>query len=131
SIKSRRVADVPVGAFLSGGIESSAAVAFMAKNSREPIRTFSIVFDEKEYDESEYAQMIAKKYQTEHTEITLKPSKLIESLPSFFNSLDSPTVDGINTFLVSEMVGQKGIKVVVTGLGGDELFAGYKNFKRW
>jgi asparagine synthase (glutamine-hydrolysing) len=131
SIRRRMVADVPVGAFLSGGIDSSAAVAAMATQSPNPISTFSIVFDEKEFDESTYARMIAEKYGTKHTEILLKPSMLIEELPGFFNDLDSPTVDGINTYLVSKLVKDTGIKVVLTGLGGDELFAGYKNFARW
>ncbi|MBL7836440.1 MAG: asparagine synthase (glutamine-hydrolyzing) [Bacteroidetes bacterium] len=131
SIKRRMVADVPVGAFLSGGIDSSAAVAAMAEQSPNPVSTFSIIFDEKEFDESTYARMIAEKYKTNHTEILLKPKMLIEELPGFFNDLDSPTVDGINTYLVSKLVKDTGIKVVLTGLGGDELFAGYQNFKRW
>lgn len=131
SIKSRLVADVPVGAFLSGGIDSSAAVAAMAQISPQQIQTFSIVFDEKEFDESEYARTIAEKYNTKHTEIKLKPEMLLDELPAFFKAVDSPTVDGINTYLVSKLVKQTGIKVVLTGLGGDELFAGYKNFKRW
>lgn len=131
SIQRRMVADVKVGAFLSGGIDSSAVVAAMARQSPSQVETFSIIFDEKEFDESEYARMIAKKYDTKHTEIKLKPEMLIDELPGFFKDLDSPTVDGINTYLVSKLVKQTGIKVVLTGLGGDELFAGYKNFKRW
>lgn len=131
SIRRRMVADVKVGAFLSGGIDSSAVVAAMAINSAQDIETFSIIFDEKEFDESEYARMIANKYHTNHTEIKLKPEILIDELPGFFKAMDSPTVDGINTYLVSKLVKQTGIKVVLTGLGGDELFAGYKNFARW
>ena len=131
SIRRRMVADVKVGAFLSGGIDSSAVVALMAKNSANPVETFSIIFDEKEFDESEYARMIAEMYGTNHTEIKLKPEMLMEELPGFFKDMDSPTVDGINTYLVSKLVKQTGIKVVLTGLGGDELFAGYKNFIRW
>lgn len=131
SIQRRMVADVKVGAFLSGGIDSSAVVALMAKHSETPVQTYSIIFDEKAYDESEYAQMIAKKYETNHTEIKLKPEMLLEELPGFFDALDTPTVDGINTYLVSKLVKNTGIKVVLTGLGGDELFAGYPNFKRW
>ncbi len=131
SIRRRMVADVKVGAFLSGGIDSSAVVATMAKNSPHPVETFSIIFDEKEFDESEYARMIAEMYQTNHTEIKLKPEMLMDELPGFFKDMDSPTVDGINTYLVSKLVKQTGIKVVLTGLGGDELFAGYKNFIRW
>jgi asparagine synthase (glutamine-hydrolysing) len=131
SISRRMVADVKVGAFLSGGIDSSAVVACMALQSETPISTFSIVFDEKEFDESAYARIIAEKYKTEHTEIVLRPDMLIEELSSFFSDLDSPTVDGINTYIVSKLVKQTGIKVVLSGLGGDELFAGYSNFNRW
>ncbi|MCC6817483.1 MAG: asparagine synthase (glutamine-hydrolyzing) [Bacteroidia bacterium] len=131
SIRRRMVADVKVGAFLSGGIDSSAAVASMAMQSETPVATFSIIFDEKEFDESTYARMIADKYKTEHTEILLRPQMLIDELPGFFSDLDTPTVDGINTYLVSKLVKDTGIKVVLTGLGGDELFAGYQNFKRW
>ncbi len=131
SIQSRMVADVKVGAFLSGGIDSSAVVALMSKHSETPVQTYSIIFDEKAYDESEYARMIAVKYGTNHTEIKLKPETLLEEIPGFFSDLDAPTVDGINTYLVSKLVKQTGIKVVLTGLGGDELFAGYPNFIRW
>lgn len=131
SIRRRMVADVKVGAFLSGGIDSSAAVASMATQSKTPVSTFSIIFNEKEFDESTYARIIADKYGAEHTEILLEPKMLIDELPNFFRDLDTPTVDGINTYLVSKLVKQTGIKVVLTGLGGDELFAGYKNFQRW
>lgn len=131
AIQSRMVSDVKVGAFLSGGIDSSAVVALMAKHNPQPVETFSIVFDEKEFDESEYSQLIAKKYNTKHTEFKLKPSDLLDQLPEFISNMDSPTVDGINTYLVSKMVSKTGIKVVLTGIGGDELFVGYKNFKRW
>ncbi len=131
SIRRRMVADVKVGAFLSGGIDSSAAVACMSMQSESPISTFSIVFDEKEFDESVYAKMVAEKYKTDHTEIKLRPSILIEELPGFFSDMDSPTVDGINTYIVSKLVKKTGIKVVLSGLGGDELFAGYSNFNRW
>ncbi|MDI1235354.1 MAG: asparagine synthase (glutamine-hydrolyzing) [bacterium] len=131
AIQSRMVSDVKVGAFLSGGIDSSAVVALMAQNNPQPVETFSIVFDEKEFDESEYSQLIAKKYNTKHTEFKLKPTDLLDQLPEFISNMDSPTVDGINTYLVSKMVSKTGIKVVLTGIGGDELFVGYKNFKRW
>ncbi len=131
SIKNRMVSDVKVGAFLSGGIDSSAVVALMAKNSAQPIETFSIVFDEKEFDESEYSRRIAEKYKTKHTEFKLKADDLLLELPDFISNMDSPTVDGINTYIVSKMVAKTGIKVVLTGIGGDELFAGYRNFKRW
>jgi asparagine synthase (glutamine-hydrolysing) len=131
SVQSRMVADVKVGAFLSGGIDSSAIVALMAKHSTTPIETFSITFNEKEFDESEYARIIAQKFETKHTELLLEPSKLINELDSYLSQVDSPTVDGINTWTVSKLVAQTGIKVALSGLGGDELFAGYPGFVRW
>jgi asparagine synthase (glutamine-hydrolysing) len=131
SIKNRMVSDVKVGAFLSGGIDSSAAVAVMSQFSTQPVETFSIVFEEKDFDESEYSRLIAKKYNTKHTELPLKPRDLIGHLPDYIRHMDTPTVDGINTYMVSKMVAKTGIKVVLTGVGGDELFVGYRNFRRW
>ena len=131
AVKSRMVADVKVGAFLSGGIDSSAVVAVMAGLSKDPIDTFSIVFNEKQYDESEYSQFVANKYKTNHQAFLMKPTDLIPNLDPFFKSMDNPTVDGINTYMISQLVAKTGIKVVLTGIGGDELFAGYVGFERW
>ena len=131
AVKSRMVADVKVGAFLSGGIDSSAVVAVMAGLSKDPIDTFSIVFNEKQYDESEYSQFVANKYKTNHQAFLMKPADLIPNLDPFFKSMDNPTVDGINTYMISQLVAKTGIKVVLTGIGGDELFAGYVGFERW
>jgi asparagine synthase (glutamine-hydrolysing) len=131
SIKNRMVSDVQVGAFLSGGIDSSAVVATMSKYTDQPVETFSIVFNDKEFDESQYSRLIAEKYKTKHTEFVLEPKELIEQLPAFISHLDTPSADGINTFIVSKLVAGTGIKVVLTGTGGDELFAGYPNFSRW
>lgn len=131
SIKNRMVSDVQVSAFLSGGIDSSAIVAAMSHESSTPIETYSITFEDKEFDESEYAKIIATKYKTEHTELQLKPSLLIEQLPSFFNDVDSPTTDGINTYTVSKLVATQGTKVAISGLGGDEIFGGYHGFKQY
>lgn len=131
SVKDRMVADVKVGAFLSGGIDSSAVVALMAGMSPTPVETYSIVFGEKEFDESEYSGMIARKYKTKHTELLLRPEALLEQLPAFFRAMDHPTPDGINTFVVSGLVAKTGIRVVLSGSGGDELFAGYPGFRHW
>ena len=125
------VADVNVGAFLSGGIDSSAIVAIMSEYSSRPVDTFSIVFNDKKFDEREYSQLVAKKYKTSHTELELEPTALIQHLDDYFKSMDSPTVDGINTWMVSKLVASTGIKVALSGLGGDELFAGYPGFSRW
>lgn len=131
AVKSRMVADVNVGAFLSGGIDSSAIVAIMSEYSSRPVDTFSIVFNDKKFDEREYSQLVAKKYKTSHTELELEPNELIQHLDDYFKSMDSPTVDGINTWMVSKLVASTGIKVTLSGLGGDELFAGYPGFSRW
>jgi len=120
AIKSRMVADVPVGAFLSGGIDSSAIVAIMAQLSRRSIETFSITFKDKVFDESKYARYIAQQYQTNHTELLLEPNDLLKNLPEYISSMDSPTVDGINTYTISKLVAKTGIKVALSGLGGDE-----------
>jgi asparagine synthase (glutamine-hydrolysing) len=131
SVKRRLVADVKVGAFLSGGIDSSAVVAVMSELSEETIETFSIVFNEKQYDESEFSQIIADKYKTNHRAFLMKPEDILLNLDPFFKAMDNPTVDGINTYMISKLVAQTGIKVVLTGIGGDELFAGYPSFERW
>lgn len=131
SIKSRLVADVPVGAFLSGGIDSSAIVALMSVNSTSPVHTYSIIFNEKKYDESEFSRLISKIYNTTHQEFTLKPKDILKDLPDYITKMDSPTLDGLNTFTVSRLVSGSSIKVAMSGLGGDELFVGYPGFLRW
>lgn len=96
SIARRLVSDVPVGAFLSGGIDSSAVVALMAAASTQPVDTFSIVFDEKEYDEREWSDLIARKYNTRHHPILLKPTDFLDALPAALQAMDHPSGDGIN-----------------------------------
>lgn len=128
SIARRLVSDVPVGAFLSGGIDSSAVVALMAAASTQPVDTFSIVFDEKEYDEREWSDLIARKYNTRHHPILLKPTDFLDALPAALQAMDHPSGDGINSYVVSQVTRAQGVKVALSGLGGDELFAGYPVF---
>ncbi|MFI5204761.1 MAG: asparagine synthetase B family protein, partial [Flavobacteriales bacterium] len=129
SIHDRLVADVEVGAFLSGGIDSSAVTGMMAQVAKKSISTFTVSFDETEYSEARYAEMVAKKFNTNHREIVLRPEEMLHELPLALNAMDHPGGDGPNTYVVSKATRQKGIKVVLTGLGGDELFAGYPVFK--
>ncbi|MFN0201519.1 MAG: asparagine synthase (glutamine-hydrolyzing) [Bacteroidia bacterium] len=131
SIQRRMVSDVPLGAFLSGGIDSSAVVALMAEGSSQPVNTFSIVFNEKDYDESDYSNLIAKKYNTKHTPLLLRPTDFLKELPAALNAMDNPSGDGINTYVVSKATKQAGVTVALSGLGGDELFAGYPVFQQW
>ncbi len=139
SVRRRLVSDVPVGAFLSGGIDSSAIVGLMVEAGDPSPNTFTISFDEAAFDESKYADIIAKKYNTRHTEIRLKPEVMLEELTNALDAMDTPSGDGINTYVVSKAIHDQGIRVALSGVGGDELFAGYPIFfnyirlqqKRW
>ncbi|MEP6746849.1 MAG: asparagine synthase (glutamine-hydrolyzing) [Bacteroidota bacterium] len=131
SIERRLVSDVPVGAFLSGGIDSSAVVGLMAEVSSAPPNTFNISFGESEFDESKYAEIIAKKFNTNHTKIQLQPGVFLAELENGLNAMDTPSGDGINTYVVSKAIRQAGITVALSGAGGDELFAGYPFFLQY
>ncbi|HTQ65521.1 MAG TPA: asparagine synthase (glutamine-hydrolyzing) [Puia sp.] len=131
SVKRRLVSDVPVGAFLSGGIDSSVVVGLMAEADSAKPNTFNICFEEKEFDESRYAEIIAKKFNTSHTRILLKPEFFLDELIPALDAMDSPTADGINTYVVSKAIRQKGVIVALSGVGGDELFAGYPYFNQF
>ncbi|MDI9339416.1 MAG: asparagine synthase (glutamine-hydrolyzing) [Sediminibacterium sp.] len=130
SVQRRLVADVPFGAFLSGGIDSSIVVGLMASVSSEPVQTFNVSFDESAFSESVYAKAIAQRFNTRHHEIRLTPSDFLNELPVALKAMDHPGGDGINTFIVSKATKDAGITMALSGIGGDELFAGYANFKR-
>ncbi len=131
SVKRRLVSDVPVGAFLSGGIDSSAVVGLMVEAGDPSPNTFNISFDESEYDESEYAQLIAKKFNTRHIPIRLEPEVMLEELTNALDAMDTPSGDGINTYVVSKAIHKEGIRVALSGVGGDELFVGYPIFQHY
>ncbi len=130
SIRLRMIADVPVGAFLSGGIDSSAVVALMTRISGERLRTFSIGFgaEGQTIDERSAARVLADHYGTEHTEVIVSGRDVREQLGDIICAMDQPTGDGLNTYLVSRATAQH-VKVALSGLGGDELFAGYPQFR--
>ncbi len=130
SVQSRLISDVPYGAFLSGGIDSSLVVAAASKATIGKINTFSVVFDEKEFNEGKYAQLVAKKYNTDHHEINLRASDFLKDLPDALSAMDHPSGDGPNSYVVSKAAKGCGVTVALSGLGGDELFAGYDIFKR-
>ncbi len=123
--------DVPLGAFLSGGIDSSAIVALMAEQTSSVVNTFSIGFEDQKFDESKYAALIAKKFNTNHHQIELAERSFKKRIPEILSKVDNPSGDGPNTFVVSEAVKKSGMTVALSGLGGDELFAGYEGFKRY
>ncbi len=130
AVERRLVADVPFGAFLSGGIDSSAVVGIMSKMSAKKVETFNISFDEGEFSEAKYAKKIAEKFGTNHHEIKLSPADFLKQLPESLNALDHPSGDGPNTYVVSKATKNAGITMALSGLGGDEAFAGYDVFKR-
>jgi asparagine synthase (glutamine-hydrolysing) len=128
AVRLRMIADVPLGAFLSGGIDSSLVVASMARQSNAPVKTFSIGFEEAEFNELPFARQVAELYRTEHHEMIVRPDAigLIDLLVRHF---DEPFGDSsaIPTYLVSELAARH-VKVALTGDGGDELFGGYESF---
>lgn len=129
AVAAHMVSDVPVGAFLSGGIDSSAVVALMREAGHVP-RTFSVGFDERTFDESAHAELVARLHRTDHTHVSLTGPDLLGQLPDALRAMDQPTGDAVNTFVVSRAVRARGLKVALSGLGGDELFGGYPSFAR-
>ena len=121
--------DVPFGAFLSGGIDSSLLVGLMREVRSEKINTFHISFEEEAFDERKYAQLVAKKFNTDHHEINLSADVFLQDIPAAVAAIDFPSGDGPNTFAVSKAAKEAGITVAISGLGGDELFAGYPVFQ--
>lgn len=130
AIKRRLISDVPFGAFLSGGIDSSAVVGYMSKVQQQPVKTFNISFDESEFSEAKYARIISEKFGTDHKELKLTPADFLAALPAAMSALDHPSGDGPNSYIVSKITRENGITMALSGLGGDELFAGYPVFNR-
>lgn len=130
SVKDRLVSDVPIGAFLSGGVDSSVVVAAMRESTTSEIKTFSVGFEKKDIDESEIAKKVADKFNTNHSELRYSANEIVQLIPNAVNQLDYPTGDAINTWLVSKATKEAGITVALSGLGGDELFGGYPAFSR-
>ncbi|MGK0302530.1 MAG: asparagine synthase (glutamine-hydrolyzing), partial [Planctomycetota bacterium] len=131
AMRQHMVSDVPLGVFLSGGIDSSAVAAMAAEQASGgpgSVRTFNISFDEVEFDESKYARAVAGALGTDHMDVRLTQGHFLENLDDALSAIDQPTFDGINTYFVSRAVREAGITVALAGTGGDELFGGYKSF---
>ena len=127
SVKMRLLADVPLGLFLSGGVDSS-ALAAVASEQADALRTVSIGFDQPEFDETATAAEVARTLHTVHSSLRLTGADLLQEFPQALSAVDQPTVDGFNTYFVSQATRRAGLKVALSGLGGDELFGGYASF---
>jgi asparagine synthase (glutamine-hydrolysing) len=123
------VSDVPLGVFLSGGIDSSAVAALAVRAGGSQIKTFHISFDEADFDESVHARKVATALGTEHADFRLTQARFRSELDQALEALDQPTFDAINTYFVSRVVRDAGFKVALAGTGGDELFGGYRTFR--
>ena len=137
SVRHHLVADVPVGAFLSAGIDSGALVGLMRDASQHDIQTVTLSFEEfrgRAEDEAPLAGEVARLYGTRHTTRVVTESEFAADLPRILEAMDQPSIDGINTWFVSKAAHELGLKVAISGLGGDELFGGYPSFEdipRW
>jgi asparagine synthase (glutamine-hydrolysing) len=128
AVRLRLISDVPLGAFLSGGLDSSTIVALMAEAGAE-VRTFSVTFDEPEYDESDFSRWVVRQFRTNHTEFRLRPDSFEAWLPEAVSCLDQPSFDGLNSYYVSRAAREAGLTVALSGLGADEVFGGYPFFR--
>jgi asparagine synthase (glutamine-hydrolysing) len=130
SVKSHLISDAPVGLFLSGGIDSTAILQLMTRTGTGAPKTFTVGFPEEDFNECHYAKQVAQRYGADHHELKLSESTLLADLPAALAAMDQPTMDGINSFVISKAVSAAGVKVALSGLGADELFAGYPSFRR-
>lgn len=129
SVRTHMMSDVPVGVFLSGGVDSS-AVANLAKRTCGDVRTFTLAFEESQYNEAQHARNLAAAIGSEHHEVMMSEAKFISQLEDSLASLDQPSFDGINSYCIAKAVREAGMKVALAGCGGDELFGGYESFRQ-
>jgi asparagine synthase (glutamine-hydrolysing) len=131
SVRLRLMSDVPLGMFLSGGIDSSAIVSVMSEMVAEPIKTFSVAFAEREANELEYARTVSRAFQTDHHEVVVSPERFFDSLPALVYQEDEPIAhpSSIPLYFVSKLAAEH-VKVVLTGEGSDELLAGYDKYRK-
>src|SRR5438552_351676 len=130
SVRLHLVSDVPLGVFLSGGIDSSALAALAAEGRPQPLTTLSVAFEERALSEAAYARRMAARVGADHHEVLLRAPDVFADLSAFFAAMDQPTVDGLNTWCIARAAREAGLTVVLSGLGGDEVFWGYDHLWR-
>jgi len=122
-------ADVPVGVFLSGGLDSSTIVSIASARAATPIHTFTVTFDEDRYNEEKFAAEVAARFGCDHHQVHISEAQAMSDMDAALAALDQPSADGLNTFLVAKAAREAGLSVALSGLGGDEVFAGYRHFR--
>ncbi|MBA4018972.1 MAG: asparagine synthase (glutamine-hydrolyzing) [Pirellula sp.] len=129
AVRQHLISDVPIGVFLSGGIDSAAIATLATESGTERIRTISVGFDQPEFDETSIAAEVAQELGTDHYSVRVTAAEMLGSFERVLAAIDQPTVDGFNTFTVSQAARAAGVKVALSGLGGDECFGGYASFR--
>jgi asparagine synthase (glutamine-hydrolysing) len=130
AVQRHLVSDAPIGLFLSGGIDSSLLTLIASHSQKENLHTLSIVFNEKEFSEDKYQQLIIQKTNAKHQSFLVTKDVFNDSLADATRAMDQPTIDGINTYFISKYAKEYGLKAVLSGLGADELFGGYPSFQQ-
>jgi asparagine synthase (glutamine-hydrolysing) len=128
AVRQHLISDVPLGIFLSGGVDSAGLVALAQRAQTSQVKTLTVTFDEAEYDESPVARKVAQAFGTEHHEINVTGAEFLVTVPRILSAIDQPGHDGVNTYFVSAAARKAGLKVVLSGLGGDEVFWGYPHY---
>jgi asparagine synthase (glutamine-hydrolysing) len=128
AVASHLISDAPLGVFLSGGMDSAAIAAIASRAHAGPLQTLTVTFGEGAYDEAEDARAASRAFATDHHELRITSSDFLNEMPSFLAAMDQPSNDGVNTYFVSKAAREIGLKVVLSGLGGDEVFWGYRHY---
>ena len=131
AIERQLLADAPIGVFLSGGLDSSIIASLASSFQKDKLNTLSIYFDEEAYSEKKYQDVLIQQLQCNHHQLLLKQVAFEEALPQILSAMDLPSCDGINTWFISKYAAENGLKAVLSGLGGDELYGGYPSFSRF
>jgi asparagine synthase (glutamine-hydrolysing) len=131
AVVSHLLSDAPLGVFLSGGIDSSLLTALAAAYRNEPVTTLSVNFPDREFDEGPHQLAVASRCGTDHRTVRVTPEEVLARLPAFFGAMDQPSIDGLNTYVVSWAARKAGLKAVLSGVGGDELFGGYPFVRKY
>lgn len=130
SVKKHLISDAPIGAFLSGGIDSSIVSILAGRSSDSMLHTLSLYFEEDEFSEKKYQDLVLKNLECQNNQYLLKESEFHACLPRIMDAMDQPSCDGINTWFISRSAKENGLKAVLSGIGGDELLGGYPSFSR-